>query len=141
MTLRPSFRLAGLLAGMHCGAIFLIVLLPVPAKFWMAALMMISMVHTIMRHALLASPASAVFLKMEGDVCLIVLKNGREARSTLLDSTYVSPYLTILNLREKKNPFSRSVIILPDAVDREEFRQLRVRLRWGRELHGFPRSV
>ena len=140
MTLRPSIRLACLLAAMHCGAIFLVLLLPVPAKLWIAALMMISMLHTIMRHALLASPSSPVFLNMEGDARL-VLKNGREARCTLLESSYVSPYLTVLNLREKKRLFSRSVIIFPDAVDREEFRQLRVRLRWGRELHGFPRSV
>lgn len=141
MTLRPSIRLASLLAAMHCGAIYLVLALPIPAKLWMAALMVISLVHTIMRHALLASPSSAVFLKMEGETCLLILKNGREVRGTLLGSTYVSPYLTLLNLKERKKLLSHSVIILPDAVDREEFRALRVRLRWGRELHGFPGSV
>jgi toxin CptA len=128
MTLKPSIRLASLLAAMHCCAIYLVLSQPIPEKFWIAALVLADMVHTIMRHALLMSPSSVVFLKVDGNECTLFLKNGREVRSALLDSTYVSPYLTILNLKEKKRLFSRSVIIASDAVDREEFRALRVRL-------------
>lgn len=142
MILKHSIRLAVGLAAMHMGALTLIaLLLPVPAKFWLEALVIVSMVHAIMHHALLMSPASVVFLKVEGNNCTLALKSGKEERCMLLDSTYVSPYLTVLNLRKRKSLLARSIVIAPDAIDREEFRQLRVRLRWGRELHGFPGSV
>jgi toxin CptA len=66
----------------------------------------------------------------------------------ILGSSFVAPYLTVLELRPlepsagssgtgirewwrkrwKHRP--RSVVILPDAIDAEAFRQLRVLLRW-----------
>lgn len=54
----------------------------------------------------------------------------------LLGSSFVAPYLTVLELKplgfqklwQRFSP--RSVVILPDGIDKEEFRQLRVLLRW-----------
>ncbi len=54
----------------------------------------------------------------------------------LLGSSFVAPYLTVLELkplstRKLWQRFrTRCVVILPDGIDVEEFRQLRVLLRW-----------
>ena len=55
---------------------------------------------------------------------------------TLLGSSFVEPYLTVLELKPLeplkswRRFSSRSVVILPDGIDAEGFRQLRVLLRW-----------
>lgn len=129
-TLKPSSSLAVLLASAHCSAIALVLFLPIESKFWLVALLAFSMIHSIMRHALLVFPGSPLSLKMEEGSCTLVLRGGVEKHCTLLGSTYVSPFLTVLNLREKGKLLMRSIVILPDSVDREEFRKLRVWLRW-----------
>jgi hypothetical protein len=48
----------------------------------------------------------------------------------LLGTSYVSPCLTILNLRPVGSRFVRHVILVPDNVDARHFRQLRAWLRW-----------
>jgi toxin CptA len=53
-----------------------------------------------------------------------------------LGSSFVAPYLTVLELKPLgagglwQRFRTRSVVILPDGIDAEEFRQLRVLLRW-----------
>jgi toxin CptA len=41
------------------------------------------------------------------------------------------PWLTVLNLKLPGKRLVRHVILLPDALDENEFRRLRVWLRWG----------
>jgi toxin CptA len=48
-----------------------------------------------------------------------------------LRDSLVTPYLTVLNVLPQGARFSRSVVILPDSLDAESFRQLRVWLKWG----------
>ncbi|HWT28123.1 MAG TPA: protein YgfX [Methylophilaceae bacterium] len=50
---------------------------------------------------------------------------------TILPTSFVAPYLTILHCRLAGRWSSQSVVILPDAVDAEAYRRLRVWLRWG----------
>ena len=60
-----------------------------------------------------------------------VLMNGRGWRDAhVLDSTYVSALLTVINLREPRHKRARHVIIVPDNINTEDFRKLRVYLRW-----------
>jgi len=49
----------------------------------------------------------------------------------VLGSSYVSGWLTVLNLQTSDGRKCRSVVILPDAADMEPCRRLRVWLRWG----------
>jgi toxin CptA len=47
----------------------------------------------------------------------------------LLGTSYVSPWLTILNLKPAGRV--RHVVLVPDNVDARDFRRLRTWLRWG----------
>jgi toxin CptA len=47
-----------------------------------------------------------------------------------LGTTYVTPYLTVLNLRGHGERGARHVTLLPDSLHAEDFRKLRVWLRW-----------
>ena len=141
MNLKPSVQLAMLLASSHAGAVILVLYLSIPAKIALVILLVIGMIHAIRHHALLARPSSTVFLKIDEGLCQIALKDGSRLRCTVLGSTYVSPWLTALNLKEEGKRFIRSVVILPDALDSETYRRLRVLLRWNPALHRFPGAV
>ena len=59
-----------------------------------------------------------------------------EAR--VLKSSFVAPWLTVLNLRMVRPRRYRHVVILPDSVAPEDFRRLRVLLRWAPPRSGAP---
>jgi toxin CptA len=48
----------------------------------------------------------------------------------VLGGTYVMPYLTVLSLRRLGSGASMRLALCPDSLQAEEFRQLRVWLRW-----------
>ena len=60
-------------------------------------------------------------------------------RDRVQANTVVTGYLTVLNCQLKEATFRQKifalhVIILPDAVDAEDYRQLRVWLRWAKGI-------
>jgi toxin CptA len=59
-------------------------------------------------------------------------RNGTEFEARLLDSSFVSPWMTVLNLRTDGEPRLRHMILVPDNVAPDAFRRLRVLLRWSR---------
>ena len=52
----------------------------------------------------------------------------KQYKAGLLANSFVSPWLCILNFR-LHNQSKKSVIIFPDAIDRQTFRRLRVKLK------------
>lgn len=46
------------------------------------------------------------------------------------DGSFVAPWLTIIRWRPDSARFDRTIVVLPDMLDAERFRQLRVLLRW-----------
>lgn len=57
---------------------------------------------------------------------------GRHLQAQLSGNSFVHPWLTIVNLKLMGQPWyrrNRSLLVLPDNVDSENFRRLRVRLR------------
>jgi len=60
-------------------------------------------------------------------------RGGRSHQVTVLSSSFVAPYLTVLNLQEIESGRRFSAVLLADNTQSESFRQLRVWLRWGRE--------
>jgi hypothetical protein len=50
----------------------------------------------------------------------------------LRDGSLVAPWLTIIRWRPSGARFDRTIVILPDMLERESFRRLRVLLRWQR---------
>jgi toxin CptA len=69
----------------------------------------------------------------------VVRKDGQRISAQVEESSVVTPYLTVLQLRipqaqgyEKVWRDRQTVIVLPDNAESEAYRQLRVWLRWGK---------
>jgi len=56
---------------------------------------------------------------------------GLHSLGELRDGSLVAPWLTIIRWRPSGARFDRTILILPDMLERESFRRLRVLLRWG----------
>lgn len=94
-------------------------------------LLVASFIYYVRHYALLKSSGSVVALELSETMrCLLKTRNGQYIPCVILGSTFVAPYLTVLNLRPEKKFFDYSVVIFPDSIDGEKFRQLRVLLRW-----------
>jgi hypothetical protein len=83
------------------------------------------------------------WLRVEGDRMLSVrLADGQALRGRILSSSYVGPRLTTLVWRPQGARRARAHVLLPDMMAQDDFRQLRVLLRHGRNeaVQGAPLS-
>ncbi|WP_425433705.1 protein YgfX [Nitrosomonas marina] len=125
--------MAALLVVTHCAAAIIVGLLSVTVEVKLAGLVafIVSLCFYIRGEALQISGRSAVLLEFTDKViCKLKTKNGQSFEYKVSGSTFVSPYLTVLILRSRHSWSTQSIVILPDAIDSEEFRRLRVLLRW-----------
>ncbi len=125
--------LAGLLAAGHLTVFALLLTLALPPwAIALAALMLgASAAHATFLHAWQRLPRAITGLEIADDCGLMLRDAGgvwREA--ALLPSSFVTPYLTILNFRHPDERRARSVLLLPDNIRPDPFRRLRVLLRW-----------
>ena len=125
---RRSAILTGFVIFTHGGAIICL-LLSLP--FWMGALAAIgivySLVYSLNRHVLMTVDDAITELTWESNgEWLVVMRNGTRLSAQLLQSAYLHARLVILNFA--LNGRNRSVILLPDTLDPDTFRRLRVRL-------------
>jgi toxin CptA len=139
ISLRPSRYLAVLLAAAHAAAAVLVLTLDlnVAAKAALELFIAASAYYSAWRGALLRSGRSIVSFEIDRQGHLNVrsrLDDWQEA--TLLGTSFVSPALTILNLKIQNRWLARHVVILPDSLPSEDFRQLRVLLRWSKLAAG-----
>ncbi|BAN35214.1 hypothetical protein SCD_n01388 [Sulfuricella denitrificans skB26] len=129
----PSRRLAGLLAGMHGFAAAVFWLAPLP--LWLAVSLMSVLLgsawHTLRRDGFRTLQHSLVALRLDADCrCEFQTRTGAWHEAALLGSSFVAPYLTVLNLKPASGRLVKHLVILPDAVNAEDFRRLRVWLKW-----------
>ena len=139
LRLKSSFRLALMLSLAHVSATALLwpLTLPLAVKLAATAALALSLAIYLRHHALRNSPGSITSLALADDMtCTLETRRGQRIACTLLGSSFVAPYLTVLELKPLETTrwwhrlHAHSVVILPDAVDSEEFRRLRVLLRW-----------
>lgn len=131
--IRPSRQLALVLVLAHLGAAAASIAVELPA--WAKAVLLIpilaSLAWSLYKHALLGSAHSVVAVEVgEGSAASVRTRSGDWHKSVVLDSSFVAPYLTVLNLRIDQSRFACHVVIMPDSVMAEDFRRLRVWLRW-----------
>jgi len=129
----PSRRLAGLLVGMHGFAAAMIWLASPP--YWLAVLLMPvlfgSAWHTLRRDGFRTLQHSLIGLRLDADCrCEFQTRTGAWHEADLLGSSFVAPYLAVLNLKPAEGRLVKHLVILPDAVHAEDFRRLRVWLKW-----------
>lgn len=100
-------------------------------KIAVLPLFLASLVFSLRRQAWRVSPSSLVGLQLNDEgKFLFSRRDGQDIEGVLLGSSFISPWLTILNLRPEEQWQTVSLVILPDAVKQEDFRRLRVLLRW-----------
>lgn len=140
LTLHPSRILLMLFLAM--GLFFSLMLFLAPLPHWLRiAILSLIAANTFyfsLRDALLALPWSCVALNINiKNQLQLICKDGRQLDVVVLESTVVTPYLTVLNYHRNEASFMQRLfiqhlIIFHDAVDVEGFRQLRVYLRWAK---------
>jgi toxin CptA len=133
LALRPSRRLGWLLGLAHAGAGLLC--WTIPMRWWLSlALSMAvaaSLVVTLRMHALRSAARAAVGLELHGEgLARVELRNGRRRDLVVDQSSFVSTAMTVLNLRAPRSFRIRSEIVICDTLSPEQFRRLRVWLRW-----------
>jgi toxin CptA len=77
----------------------------------------------------LATAIVALEITAAGQISFLT-RRGTWHACELLGTSYVSPRLTILNLRARGCRLARHVVLVPDSVDAQDFRRLRIWLRW-----------
>lgn len=95
------------------------------------AVLGVSMGFYLWRIALLRSPRSIVAIEISDDDKLAFQTlDGKWQTAKLRQSSFVSPWLAILNLKPENACWLRNVVIMADGISEEEFRRLRIWLRW-----------
>jgi len=128
--LGPSRWLAAAVLAGHAAALAAAAAaLPVPAAGIVAAGLALSAVEHV-RRALLRSPLAIAEFELEADGRVAVAEPaGHWAAARVLDAAVPAPWLAVVVLRDALDR-RRTAIVLPDAVEADAFRRLRVWLRW-----------
>jgi toxin CptA len=134
LTLKPSRSIAIVLTTAHLAAAATLLPLDLPAwaKVLLTLTIAASLAHAVFRYALLrgASCLGAIELR-EHDQLAVQTRDGTWHEARILGTSYVSPVLSVINLRLEGRRCARHMVIVSDNADAEYFRRLRVWLRWG----------
>ena len=125
--------LAAVLGVAHASAlaVTLVVTLPAWAKLVIAMAILASGGISLCRSALQRSRSAIIELEAEeGGRISCRTRDGQWHEAQVLSSSFISPWLTVLNLRVAGAAWVRHLLILPDNVEQDAFRRLRVLLRW-----------
>ena len=133
ISVRPSALIAVAVSIVHVSAASVLWLVPIPVvgKAVFTVAIALSLVYFMGRDAALHAPRSIVALELgeRGEIACQT-RDGMWLDCELLGSSYVSPGMTIVNLRPRGWGGYRRIILVPDNVDAEDFRRLRAWLRW-----------
>ena len=84
-------------------------------------------------HATRNAGRAAIELMLSSDAVLVVrYRDGRLVAGHVRSPSYIHPVFTSIVWRADRERFSRSLPVIADMLDPDEFRRLRVLLRYGR---------
>lgn len=134
MTLRPSRRLAAILIVAHAATCGLLLALSLPP--WLTAaggvMLLVSAFCVVHRYALLRGPGAILALAFSNrETVGLTLRDGSTLDGRVLGSSTVGTTLTILNIALAGKRLPVHVVLMGDSLAAEEFRRLRIWLRWG----------
>lgn len=134
LALQPSGWLAAVLALAGVGACTTIALLPLLLwqKLVLALFIAAAAGYHVVTDALLRMPWSIVALEVTSEGALrFQSRTETWTDAEVHGDSFVTPWLTVLNLTEPDKRLVRRAVLLSDSGDAEMFRRLRVWLRWG----------
>lgn len=134
LELRSSRQLALILGCSHFGAFMVLAMLPVAS--WLqacgAVLLLLSAAHSIHRYALRRGRNAAVALHFtDREQLRVRMHNGCWHAGHVLGSSTVGITLILLNIRLDGRRLPLHVLMPADSLAADDFRRLRVWLRWG----------
>lgn len=132
--LRPSLRIALILGLVHLGALLVLAALPLALSLQTAGavLLLLSTAYTMRRHAWRRGRGAVNALHFSDREQLRVrMYDGTWHAGRVLGSSTVGVICTVLNIRLTDHRLPVHVVIMSDSIDTEDFRRLRVWLRWG----------
>jgi toxin CptA len=114
-------------------AITIVFILPIMifAKLGLAVLLLIALCYYGSLYAWLILSSSFVALRLEDDLATFYTRDSREFKGVVSQDSVVMSMLTILNVEQDKGKRILSMVIFPDSLDAEKYRELRVLLKWG----------
>jgi hypothetical protein len=132
LTLRPARRFAVLLALAHAAVAGLLPVLPLGLAAALLPLLCASAAYNILQHALRRLRRSVASLQFrDREQLTVILRDGSHCEGRLLGSTTVGTLLSVLNIRRLDDGRLLHVVVTGDSLTPDEFRRLRVWLRWG----------
>ncbi|MEW6313445.1 MAG: protein YgfX [Pseudomonadota bacterium] len=133
VTIQLSRRLAVVLIVVHGTAVALLWPLALPGwiKWLLAAALFASLVFHVRRDVRLSAPQSIVGFDVgEDGASLLHTRSGNTIEARLLPDSFVTPYLCVLGFKPAGRRYARHVTLLSDSLGADEFRRLRVWLKW-----------
>lgn len=128
---QPLFFLYGLL-GVFTSACLQFIPMPVWGMIVLVMMVWCFCAYVMLLHALLRLPKSWIGLRLNAkNQWFAQNKQGEEVEVNITPDTFVSSFLTVINLQDKKAKPLGSMLIIPSRVDKATYRQLRVLLLWG----------
>jgi len=129
---RASRILMSLLALGHLGALAILfpLDLPLSVKLLIAAALVLSLFVAWKKQPGKVGEGGVQLLTWQTDgEWLLETGDAQQFTATLHESTYVHPWLVVLNFKRDGQRGLLSFALAPDALDKETFRELRVRLK------------
>jgi len=115
-----------------CTMILLFCYLPLAAALGGASAVLLHAWQMLRRHALRQHPDALVALQISDGAVSYRLRSGAWSNGAILAGGMVTPWLTVARWRATVGkPRHRTLVLCADAVDAENYRRLRVYLRWG----------
>jgi toxin CptA len=133
LRLGPSRLLAAMLGGAHVVAAAALWLAPIPVVYALACsvALVVHLAWVVRRHALRTDAGALIELEVvDGGSVSVSTRAGVRRVYRVGGSSFVSPVLTVLNLRSETGRARHHVLVAADSVDANGFRRLRVWLRW-----------
>jgi len=134
--LKPSFLLTIILVFSHLISFCLLLLLElsITIKLTITFLIIVSCIYYVRKNALLLAKSSIVNLEFyENKRCKIITHAKGSFDCVITADSLVTPTLTVIIFKLDNSSFRSSgdsVILLPDSIEKDAFRKLRVWLRW-----------
>lgn len=131
LELRSSATLGALVTAAHAGAAVSLAFTSLPLWIRVLGIMTVlaSLLRVFPRVVSLRHPdAVHRVLWPAGDEWHLFTRGGRELVGTLLPESYLRPWLVVLRFKIPLSRTPRSVVIVPDMLDANVMRRLRVRL-------------
>lgn len=129
--LKPSYLFTIVLLVGHLVVIVTITLLALPlwASSALIVLLAINLAYVLWLSALLRSPQSCVAFRLNVDGIELESFSGKLQAVRLGSDSVVTSWLTVITLVAESGE-RRRMLIFPDSLDAESFRQLRLWLKW-----------